>query len=272
MKIGLLHPGEMGAAVGAALRISGHTVLWASTGRSAVTAERAEQAGLEDVGTVEELSGRSDVILSLCPPHVAVDIARSVTRFAGIYVDANAVSPATARTIAALVGRYVDGGIIGSPPRNPGTTRLYLSGTEATTIAGLFEGTVVEALVVSADPSAASAVKMAYAAWTKGTSALLLAVRCVARAEGVEETLIDEWRTSLPQLPEQSVAAARSALSKGWRWVGEMNEIAETFAAAGLPDGFHRGAAEIYRRSPHGQTDGNDDLGRVLSALREANP
>ncbi|MDP9259667.1 MAG: DUF1932 domain-containing protein [Actinomycetota bacterium] len=271
MKIGLLHPGEMGAAVGAALRISGHTVLWASSGRSAVTAERAEQAGLEDVGSVEELSGRSDVILSLCPPHVAVEIARSVTGFAGVYVDANAVSPATARTIAALVGRYVDGGIIGSPPRNPGTTRLYLSGTEATTIAGLFVGTVVEALVVSDDPGAASAVKMAYAAWTKGTSALLLAVRCVARAEGVEETLIDEWRTSLAQLPEQSVAAARSALSKGWRWVGEMNEIAETFAAAGLPDGFHRGAAEIYRRSPHGQADGSDDLERVLSALLERN-
>jgi hypothetical protein len=135
-----------------------------------------------------------------------VDVARSVTRFAGIYVDANAVSPATARTIAALVGRYVDGGIIGSPPHNLGTARLYLSGSEATTIAGLFAGSVVEARVVSADPSAASAVKMAYAAWTKGTSALLLAVRCVARAEGVEETLIDEWRTSLPQLPAQSVA------------------------------------------------------------------
>jgi 3-hydroxyisobutyrate dehydrogenase-like beta-hydroxyacid dehydrogenase len=271
MKIGLLHPGEMGAAVGAALRISGHTVLWASTGRSAVTAERAEDAGLEDVGTAEELSRRGDVILSLCPPHVAVDVARSVTRFAGIYVDANAVSPATARTIAGLVGRYVDGGIIGSPPRKPGTTRLYLSGTEAMPVAALFAGSIVDALVISDDPIAASAVKMAYAAWTKGTSALLLAVRSVARAEGVEETLLDEWRTSLPQLPEQSVAAARSALNKGWRWVGEMNEIADTFAAAGLPDGFHRGAAEIYRRSPHGQADGNDSLERVLSALLDRN-
>jgi 3-hydroxyisobutyrate dehydrogenase-like beta-hydroxyacid dehydrogenase len=235
------------------------------------SAERAEDAGLEDVGDVELLRARSDVILCLCPPYVAVDIARSMTRFAGIYVDANAVSPATARTIAALVGRYVDGGIIGSPPRSAGTTSLYLSGTEATTIAGLFTGTVVEALVVADDPGAASAVKMAYAAWTKGTSALLLAVRCVARTAGVEEALIAEWRTSQPQLPEQSVAAARSALNKGWRWVGEMNEIAETFAAAGLPDGFHRGAAEIYRRSPHGPADGEDDLERVLSALLERN-
>jgi 3-hydroxyisobutyrate dehydrogenase-like beta-hydroxyacid dehydrogenase len=268
MTIGLLHPGEMGAAIGEALRASGQTVLWASAGRGAVTAERADGAGLEDVGTIEELSRRSDVILSVCPPHVAVDVARSVTRFAGIYVDANAVSPATARTIAGLVGRDVDGGIIGSPPREPGTTRFYLSGTEATSVADLFADTIVDARVVSENPGAASALKMAFAAWTKGTSALLLAVRAVARAESVEEALLEEWRTSLPHLREQSVAAARSALGKGWRWVGEMNEIAETFAAAGLPDGFHHAAAEIYRRSPHEQADDEDDsLERVLSAL-----
>jgi 3-hydroxyisobutyrate dehydrogenase-like beta-hydroxyacid dehydrogenase len=267
MTIGLLHPGEMGAAVGAALRASGQSVLWASAGRSAATAERAHEAGLEDVGTIEKLGRRSDVVLSLCPPHAAVDVARSLTRFAGIYVDANAVSPATARRITELVGRYVDGGIIGSPPRKPGTTRLYLSGSEATLVAGLFAHTIIDAIVVSENPGAASAVKMAFAAWTKGTSALLLAVRAVARVEGIEQTLLDEWRTSQPHLPEQSVAAARSALGKGWRWVGEMNEIAETFAAAGLPDGFHRAAAEIYRRSPHARTDRDDSLEQVLSAL-----
>jgi 3-hydroxyisobutyrate dehydrogenase-like beta-hydroxyacid dehydrogenase len=268
MTIGLLHPGEMGAAIAAALRASGQTLLWASAGRSAATAERADGAGLEDVGTIEELSRRSDVILSLCPPHAAVDVARSSIPFAGIYVDANAVSPATARTIAGLVDRYVDGGIIGSPPRTPGTTRLYLSGAEATSVADLFADTIVDARVVAEDPGAASALKMTFAAWTKGTSALLLAVRAVARAESVEEALLEEWRTSLPHLREQSVAAARSALDKGWRWVGEMNEIAETFAAAGLPDGFHHAAAEIYRRSPHEQADDDDDsLERVLSAL-----
>jgi 3-hydroxyisobutyrate dehydrogenase-like beta-hydroxyacid dehydrogenase len=265
--VGLLHPGEMGAAIGAALRARGKTVLWTSTGRSPATAERAEEAGLEDVGTIAELGRRSDVILSLCPPHAAVDVARSLTRFAGIYVDANAVSPATARTIAGLVGRYVDGGVIGSPPRKPGTARLYRSGAEATRVAGLFAGTIVDALVVSEDPDAASALKMAYAAWTKGASALLLAVRAVARTEEVEEALLEEWRTSLPHLPDQSVAAARSALGKGWRWVSEMNEIAETFAAAGLPDGFHRAAAEIYRRSPYEDADGDESLERVLSAL-----
>jgi hypothetical protein len=265
--IGLLHPGEMGAALGAALRAKGEAVLWASSGRSAATAERAGQAGLEDVGTVEELERRSEMILSLCPPHAALEVARSMPRFAGVYIDANAVSPATARTIAGLVSRYVDGGVVGPPPRKPGTTRLYLSGREAPLVADLFAGTIVDARVVAEDAASASALKMAFAAWTKGTSALLLAVRAVARAEGIEEMLLDEWRASLPELPEQSLAAARSALGKGWRWVGEMNEIAETFTAAGLPDGFHRAAAEIYRRSPHASADVEPDLERLLAAI-----
>ncbi|HMI28509.1 MAG TPA: DUF1932 domain-containing protein [Gaiellaceae bacterium] len=272
--IGVLHPGEMGAAVGAALRVAGQSVVWASTGRSAATAKRAEEAGLEDVGTLEELGRRSEVVVAVCPPHAAVEAARRFPRFAGIYVDANAVSPATAHTIAGLVDRCVDGGIVGPPPRRPGTTRLYLSGVDAPFVADLFAGTIVDARVVSENVGAASALKMAFAAWTKGTSALLLAVRAVARAEGVEATLLEEWQLSLPDLPKQSVAAARSALGKGWRWVGEMDEIAQTFTAAGLPDGFHRAAAEIYRRSPHGDDTGEDEaLERVLASLaRPASP
>ena len=268
MTIGLVHPGEMGAAIGAALRAAGQTVLWASSGRGAATTARAEHAGLEDAGTTEELARRSDVVLSVCPPHAAVDLARSFAGFPGVYLDANAVSPATSRQIAGLVGRYVDGGIVGPPPRTPETTRLYLSGAEAPFAADLFTGTTIDVRVVSDDPGAASAVKMAFAAWTKGTSALLLAIRALARMEEVEETLLEEWRTSLPHLPEQSVAAARSALGKGWRFVGEMDEIADAFLAAGLPDGFHRAAAEIYRRASQADADGGDDLERVLSALR----
>jgi 3-hydroxyisobutyrate dehydrogenase-like beta-hydroxyacid dehydrogenase len=270
--VGVLHPGEMGAALAAALRAKGEPVLWASSGRSAATAGRAREAGLEDAGTVEELARRSDVVVALCPPAAAVEVARSVPRGGGIYVDANAVSPATARAIAGIVGRYVDGGVVGPPPRKPGTTRLYLSGTEAPKVADLFAGTVVDARVVSDDVAAASAVKMAYAAWTKGTAALLLAIRAVARAEGVEETLLEEWHMSLPELPERSATAARSALAKGWRWVGEMHEIADTFDAAGLPDGFHRAAAEIYRRSPHAEADAAASLESVLAAISASRP
>jgi hypothetical protein len=266
--IAVLHPGEMGVAVGAALRSVGQTVIWASRGRSAATRKRAKEAGLEDVATVEELGRRSDVVVALCPPHAAVEVARTFPRFAGIYIDANAVSPATARTIAGLVGRCVDGGIVGPPPRRPRTTRLYLSGPDAAFVVDLFASTIVDARAVSEKLGDASALKMAYAAWTKGTSALLLATRAVARAEGVEETLLDEWRLSLPYLPEQSIAAARSAFHKGWRWAGEMDEIAKTFTASGLPDGFHRAAAEIYRQSPHGEeTDEDGVLERVLLAL-----
>jgi hypothetical protein len=232
-----------------------------------MTVNRAGEAGFEDVVTLEALARGSEVILAVCPPHAAVELARSMPSFAGVYVDANAVSPTTARTIGGLVSRYVDGGIIGPPPRTFGTTRLYLSGTEAPRVIDLFAGTIVEARVVSQDATAASALKMAFAAWTKGTSALLLAIRAVARAQGIEETLLDEWRRSLPHLSEQSVGAARSALAKGWRWVGEMDEIADTFRAAGLPDGFHRAAAEIYRRSPRAPADADLNLERVLAAI-----
>jgi 3-hydroxyisobutyrate dehydrogenase-like beta-hydroxyacid dehydrogenase len=261
MTVGIVHPGEMGAALGAALREKSEEVLWASSGRSSATVERASQAGLEDVGGVEELTRRSDIVLSVCPPAAAIDVARSLPAFSGIYVDANAVSPATAEVIAGLVDRYVDGGIVGPPPHKRGTTRLYLSGTEAGQVADLFADTTVDPRVVSMEVGAASAVKMTYAAWTKGTAALLLAIRAVARVEGVEETLVEEWRASLPELPQRSAAAARSATGKGWRWVGEMEEIADTFARAGLPEGFHRAAAEIYRLPVPGEVEGDDERG-----------
>jgi 3-hydroxyisobutyrate dehydrogenase-like beta-hydroxyacid dehydrogenase len=248
--VGMLHPGEMGAALAVQLR-RGRPVLWASSGRSAETVRRADEADLRDVGTVEELAKSSDVVLSVCPPHGARAVAESIAGFGGIYVDANAVSPMTAREIASVVeeggARFVDGGIVGPPPADGVPTRLYLSGTMAPDVAELFRDTVVQARVVSDEPGSASAVKMAYAAWTKGTAALLLAIRALARAEGVEEALLAEWEESIPELPDRSVRAAIAADSKGWRWVGEMEEIARTFAVAGLPKGFHEAAAEVYR-------------------------
>src|SRR2546425_677111 len=134
--VGLLHPGEMGSAVGSVLRGRGHRVVWASEGRSTETRKRAEEAGLGGAGSVG--------------------------------------------------------------------------------------GSVVDARVLSGDIGTASALKMTYAAWTKGTAALLLAIGELARAEGVEPPLHEEWRISLPDLPERSQRAARSAKAKGWRWVGEM--------------------------------------------------
>jgi 3-hydroxyisobutyrate dehydrogenase-like beta-hydroxyacid dehydrogenase len=271
--VGLLHPGEMGTAVGQCLTERGYTVLWASQGRSPATEERAGAAGLTDASTPRELAAQASVIISVCPPHAALDVAWAVHGFTGVYLDANAISPGTAREVARLIegngGRYVDGGIIGPPPRRAGTTRLYLSGADAPAVCKLFDGTALEPRIAAGPLIAASAVKMAYAAWTKGTAALLLAARALAQAEGVEDTLLAEWARSQPHLAEQSLQAARSGVTKGWRWVGEMEEIAQSMAAAGLPDGFHQAAAEIFRRSPRLPDTGGDPhlMDTVLTAL-----
>ena len=252
--IGLLHPGEMGATVGAAARENEVPVVWASNGRGARTRGRAGAAGLTDVDSLSALVGCSRIILGVCPPHAAVDLARAVAghRFAGIYVDANAVSPATARDVRRIVeaggASFVDGGIIGPPALTPGTTRLYLSGVESERVAACFRSGPLEACVLDGPPGAASALKMTYAAWTKGSAALLIAIRTLAIDEGVDAALIREWELSQPGLPGRSAGAVRSNAAKAWRFRGEMEEIADTFAAAGLPDGFHRAAAEVYRR------------------------
>ena len=274
--VGLLHPGEMGAAVGRCLAAAGHHVLWVPEGRSPASAARAAAAGLTGLtvadGGLAGLVRRADVIISVCPPHAALDVARQVAGFGGVYADANAVSPATAREIARIVeaggASYVDGGIIGTPPVAPGFIRLYLSGARAGEVQRLFAGGEVDARVIGGGASvassavAASALKMAYAAWTKGSAALLLTARALARAEGVEEDLLTEWDTSQPGLAERSARAAGSAAAKGWRWVAEMEEIASAIAEAGLPDGFHRAAAEVYRRAGD---DGSVDA--ILSTL-----
>jgi 3-hydroxyisobutyrate dehydrogenase-like beta-hydroxyacid dehydrogenase len=251
--IGLLHPGEMGAAVGGELASAGHRVFWASRGRRPPSRHRAEAAGLVDVETIDALVQASDVIISLCPPHAALDVAKGVSPFRGIYLDANAISPATARQVADIVehagGEYVDGCVIGSPPTRDRATRLYLAGKGGPTVLDFFAGTSVQAAVVSSDPVAASALKMSYAAWSKGSAALLLAVRALAAAEGVLEPLLAAWQASELDLGPRSLQAGEWAAKKGWRWAGEMDEVAATFRSAGLPDGFHRAAAEMFARA-----------------------
>ena len=184
----------------------------------------------------------ADVILSVCPPDNALEVARSVAGFTGLYVDANAISPMTSREVAAALpeATFVDGGIIGPPPRSAGTTRLYLSGAEAATVAALFADTIIDARIV-AD---ASAMKMVYASWNEGQPGVAARRACDgAGARGRGRTA---RRVAGPG-PEPGGRRARAA--KGWRWVGEMEQIADTFAAAGQPDGFHRAAADVFRQS-----------------------
>jgi 3-hydroxyisobutyrate dehydrogenase-like beta-hydroxyacid dehydrogenase len=272
--VGVMHPGEMGAAIGACLVRSGTEVLWCSSGRSAATVRRASEAGLTDVGRVDWLVARCDIVLSVCPPQAAADVARELHGFRGIFVEANAVSPRTVRGITAVVSGYgasvVDGSIVGPPPAAAmsGQTRFYLAGSEAGRVVGLFKPTPIDARVVDGEIGAASALKMAYAAWTKGTAALLLAIRALARASNVEADLLREWDQSQPELPSRTVQAGRSAAMKGWRWIAEMEQIAATFTDAGLPDGFHRAAAEVYRRSPRLDPADAMALELVIEAIR----
>lgn len=268
--IGLLHPGQMGHTVGASARAGGARVLWASDGRSEASRSRADSAGLEDVASLAALVGESDWIVSVCPPDAAADIARCVLDcgFAGGYLDANAVSPETARGIAREVekqgARFVDGGIVGPPAHAAGSTRLYLSGETATEAAALFSAGPLEAIPVE---GSASALKMAYAAYTKGTSALLMAIRALARREGVDEALLAEWSRSIPDLPQRSEGAMRGTLPKAWRFVGEMREISKSFEDAGLPGEFHEAAAKIYERLTPFKDASDVPPDEVLAAL-----
>ena len=251
--IAILHPGEMGAAIGAGLIERGHRVVWASAGRSAATRRRARNCGLEDVETLARAAQSAGIVFSVCPPHAAMDLARAVAGcgFGGIYVDANAVSAETTREVGRVVeaagASYVDAGIIGPPPIPGASVRLYLCGSRAEEIAPLFEGCIMRAIALEGPVGAASALKVCYAAWNKGATALLAGIRALAEQEGVDAALLAEWKISLPDIPKRSEMATVSA-RKAWRWIAEMEEIAASFEAAGLPAGFHLAAADIYRR------------------------
>ena len=276
--VALLHPGNMGVTIGAAAATSGARVIWASHERSKATQERARQAGLVDVGNLTDAVQASDLVLSVCPPHAALELAQTVAaqNFSGIYVDANAISRATAEQIGEIVTKagasFVDGGIIGSPVKRAGTTRLYLSGDRAPEVAELFSASMLDARTIGVIPGAASALKVAYAAWTKCTDALVLAIRALAAHEGIDKALMEEWSISQPDLERRSVRAAAVATPKAWRYVGEMREIAETFEAAGLPTGFHNAAAEICERlAPFkDRTDPAPTIAEVVDTLRSA--
>jgi len=272
--VALLHPGEMGSAIGACLARRGLRIVWASSGRSAATRSRAIAAGLEDLGSLERALDVADLVFSVCPPHGALALAREVADrgFEGIFVDANAISPETARSVGQALAKagasFVDGGIIGPPPVEAGRSRLYLSGGPEQEVAALLAGSNLEAIALGAPAGAASALKACYAAWTKGATALLAAVRALAQSEGVEAALLAEWQRSQPGTDKRSEVITVQA-RKAWRWVGEMEEIAASFEGAGLPGGFHLAAADLYRRLEAFKAGNNPpSLAEVTAAIR----
>ncbi|HZZ46187.1 MAG TPA: DUF1932 domain-containing protein [Pseudonocardia sp.] len=256
--VGILHPGAMGAALGSALKSRAGAVIWADAGRTHATAKRAELADLVAVPDVPALARRCQLIISICPPHAALEVAEQVA--AGLaevavedrplFVDANAVSPATVRRVAGLLGedRVVDGAVIGPPAWERGTSVLWLAGRHAAPVAELFAGSPFDARVLGAELGSASALKACFALQSKAVPALWLALAEAAEKAGVTSALRGELARVGTDLTEKLDSIAARVHSKAWRWAGEMDEAADTLAELGVPEGFSRAAAETYRR------------------------
>ena len=253
MIITVLNPGEMGVAVAQTISQSGSHVQYVPDGRSLSTIRRAESANLTPL-SMRDAVEKSDIVVSVCPPHAAESVAAIVIEhgFNGTYVDANAISPQRVRRIAEALqnagATFIDGGIVGGPPKGKGECYIYLSGPVADSIASIFSSGLIASEIVSDRLGDASALKMCYAAYTKGSTAMLLAVTAAAESLGVREKLFAQWEREGSGLDEVATKRAQRVPRKAWRWIYEMEEIADTLESVNLPDGFHRSAADIYRR------------------------
>lgn len=254
--IGIVSPGDMGHVVGQVLHEAGLKVITCLAERSARTKALAKKAGIEDVPTYADLVVNADMIFSILVPAEATAVAEKIakvirtTRSAPIYVDFNAVSPDTARSVAKLIddagGHFVDGSIIGPPPRTVGATRFYVSGRHAAKVEVLNEYGL-HVIAIGERVGDASALKMCYAALTKGLTALSTELMVAAQVLGVSNVLETELRQSQSAMLVRMERGLPEMPPKARRWIGEMEEIANTFDAVGLTPNILRGAADIYR-------------------------
>lgn len=254
--VGLLSPGDMGHAVGRSLREGGLDLLTCLEGRSERTRGLAAAANMRDVPTLDDLVAESDLVLSILVPAEAMAVCRSIAEAVKrtgadvVFADCNAVSPRTSIAMADVLteagGRYVDGSIIGGPPRDGYAPRFYVSGPDAA-VFSVLDAKGIEVRDLGGEIGRASAMKMCYASVTKGTSALQLAQIAAAEALGLTDELAAELRGSQPEVYAAMAKGLPALPSKAFRWIGEMEEIAATFASVGLSPGFHEGSADMYR-------------------------
>ena len=256
-KIGFLHPGTMGSALARLAKQNDALAFWASSGRSPETRQRAGETSLLDAETLEGLTEQCELLISICPPHGALEVAKRVAKlgYSGIYVDANAIAPHTALQIAEIVtnagGSFVDAAIVGPPPTHNEGTVMFLSGEKASSVATFFGASNLSTKVLGTSHSEASALKICHSAMGKGMLALMLATAAAADHHGVRHQLESLWssRAQTKFLLKDLEESPRRA-AKGWRFTGEMREAAETLREAGLPSEFHLAASEIFSRCP----------------------
>ena len=289
--VGILSPGDMGAAIGGALAAGGLRALVALDERSDRSRQLAGEAGLEDIGSVERMVETADIVLSVLVPSEAVAAGERVAKALGavgarrtgaplLYADLNAIAPATTTRVGQIVEAagacFVDGGIIGPPPRKPGATRIYASGAQAQDLAALGDHGL-DIRVIGDQIGQASGVKMCYAAMTKGFQALGTELLVTAQRLGLEEPLRAELEGSQQALLGWLSKSVPSMPPKAHRWIGEMEEIAATFEAVGLTPRMLLGAADMYRwiattelghETPETR-DQNRELPAIVAALAE---
>ena len=277
--IAVMAPGDMGHAVGRALREHGHDVITCLAGRSTRSRGLAETAGLRDVADLDALVSQAALVLSILPPAQALNQARDMSAAMGrtgarpVYVDCNAVSPATMAEVAAILdgisAPVLDVGIIGTGPTPTNVTRFYVSGADTAPLQAL-DGKGIKVIPVAGGIGRASGLKMAYAGLTKGTNALYTAVLMAAERMGLFDVLVAEFEDSQAAALKNMRARVSRLPADSGRWIREMEEIAATFRAAGVPGDFHDGAAAVFRilaETPFAaETRETIDTGRSLEA------
>ncbi len=277
--VAIIAPGEMGSAVGRRLKERGARILTVLAGRSPASAARARGAGFEVVDDQARLVEEAGLVLSIVPPGEALGLAESfvpvlaAARRKPVYVDCNAVSPATAERIGAILARtgcgYVDAGIIGPPPAPAARTVFYASGEDASALARLTP-LGLEVRVLAAPVGAASALKMSYAGLTKGITALGAAMALGAARGGTSEALMQELRESQPGLLPY-LARLPTMFPKAYRWVAEMEEIAAFLAGDAAAQQIYQGAARLYQRLADGAaTPEKGELAAIAAFSRKA--
>ena len=254
--VAIMSPGDMGHAVGQVLSESGIDVITCTDGRSQRTKNLAEMAGLRQVATLEDMVIQADLVLSIMVPSKAMSFVREISphfessKTPTYFADCNAVSPQSALAMAEVInqagGKFIDGGIIGTAPTKGDTPRFYVSGPDASLVMEL-DGRGIIVKAIGNKVGQASGIKMCYAALTKGTNTLHVALLTAARRMGLTDDLRKEFEFS----QKSHLAAMEKGISRlpanAHRWIGEMEEIAATFENLGLTPNFHKGAAEIYK-------------------------
>ncbi|MFD3676086.1 DUF1932 domain-containing protein [Streptomyces sp. NPDC058613] len=270
----LLHPGAMGAAVAAQAVKAGHDVLWVPKGRSDATHRRAKEAGATACDSLGEALERSEIVLSICPPQAAEDVATTVAghAFAGVYVDANAINPQRMQRIAEEIrpgATVLDGAIFGPPPGGQRAARLYLAGEAQAvdTVQPVFKDTALHVRRASGGVGSASALKMAFASYQKAARTLAGVAHALAGAHGVGDELTAEAQAMASNILADP-GYLPSVAARAWRWAPEMEDIADTLREAGLPADMAEAAAAVMSRWEGDKDQYDLNLADVLAHLR----